>query len=266
MKLNRTLVSTAVVLSALVAAGCDATAFNAFNEQFKTIKSSSTTLKSSTMPAAAMATSLAAIEVMNALSSKNQERVKGGGIIAPGGLNFRIASVLETNYVEDEAAKTGTLKAVRDDKTILDLSFGYDLTQTGNNYKYELKDLKGVAHGFTIAVGGTYNYTNKSGDPSTPKGDVDCTVKGSMEVKDSKTKFELPELHFKMTFPIEDQVKREIGALVLQSADGGKFDGKVFMAGTTVTASATVTEPNGDKKTYDFDEKGVATTTETAAK
>ncbi|MFP5504470.1 MAG: hypothetical protein ACLGIN_18450 [Candidatus Sericytochromatia bacterium] len=267
MKMTRTWVSTAIALSAIAAAGCDANQFNTFNEQFSTLKTSSNALKSSTLPAAAMATSLAAVEVMNALSTESGNIIApgGGNIIAPGGGNYALfqASSTQTGGVKttsnlDKETKTGTLTSTRGDKKILDLTFGYDMTQSDKTVSYELKDLKGGTNGFTVDVDGKYAYTwtgERSG--GKPVADISCEVTGTMA--SSQSKFTIEKLAFNMRYNDDSTEKKELGAVLL-TGPTGKIDIKIFLAGTTVTGAGKLMDKAGNVlQSLTLDESGNAT-------
>lgn len=262
MKMTRTWVSTAIALSAIAAAGCDANQFNTFNEQFSTLKGSSNALKSSTLPAAAMATSLAAVEVMNALSTESGNIIApgGGNIIAPGGGNYALlqAGGVKTTSKLDKEAKTGTLTSMRGDKTILDLTFGYDMSQSDKVVSYELKDLKGGTNGFTVDVDGKYSYTwtgERAG--GKPVADISCEVSGTMA--SGQSKFTIEKLAFNMRYNDDSSEKKELGAVLL-TGPTGKIDIQIFLAGTTVTGAGKLMDKAGNVlQSLTLDESGNAT-------
>lgn len=266
------LLLTGAVL-AVAMTGCDATQFNQINDQFKTVKKTTTVLQNSSAPAAAMATSLTAVELMNALSNDSAKRAGassiiatgGGNIIATGGGNYAVlqaAGGVTTRYeLKDDG--TGSLTSTKGEKKLIDLKFNYAITNSDLESSYSLSKMNGTTNGFEIKdAGGSYSY-KLSADKSTQT--ISASITGALETA-SGSSFKLEQLSFNHSLP-GSSTKKELGTLKINDG-GNKLDAKVMIQGSTVTASGSFKDKN-DKVLYtiEMDENGVKTneTAEAAA-
>lgn len=268
MKTNRKMLTAALTLSAVAAFGCDATQFNQVNEQFKEIKTTSTTLKSSTLPAAAMATSLAAVEIMNAIASDTETKANSGAqmgnviapgagnVIAPGGLNYLLLQAPETTSTLDDAKGLGTLVSKRGSKTILNVNFGYSREKTDNGFKFDLVSLKGDTNGFAVDAKGGYEFAYTGENVGGKKvAELKASISGDMKTKSGA--YKLDNLSFQFKHPRSDAGKVQIGH-VKMSDKNGAMECFVHMAGSTVTAEGTMKDAKGNVLySMTMDENGV---------
>lgn len=270
MKMTRKLLTGILAIGAIASAGCNPDQFNAFNEQFKTVKKTTNVLKNSSAPAAAMATSLTAVELMNALSNDSAKRAGaiiatgggniiatgGGNIIATGGGNYGVlqASGGVTTTYELAPGGSGFLKSVRGEKTLIDVTFNYNFASSDRRSSYAISNLKGSTNGFKIEdVNGTYSY-DLSEDKK--KQTIQANVAGML--KTSGGTFTLEKLTFAHSLPA-DNVKKELGTLAIDD-NGNKLSAKVMIQGATVTASGELKDAKGNVLyTIEMDENGVKT-------
>jgi hypothetical protein len=259
--MKKLLLTSAVLIGAIATAGCDNAQFNSINDQFKTVKQSTTVLQHSSAPAAAMATSLTAVELMNALSNDSAKRAGASGIIATGGGNYEVlqAGGVKTTYTL-KSDGTGALTSEKGDKKLIDLTFEYKITESALESSYSLSKLNGTTNGFEIKnAAGTYGY-KLSEDKSRQT--ISATITGELTTA-SGSSFKLEELSFNHSLPAVNE-KKELGSLKINDS-GNKLDAKVMIAGATVTASGSFKDKNDNVLyTIEMDENGIKTN-ETAA-
>jgi hypothetical protein len=268
MNLNRTLVSVAVLASALAAAGCNADAFNALNANFKSIKSTSKTISNSTLPAAAMATNIAIVELMNAMASDTQSKL-ASKVIAVGGGNYRVPQfavqqAAETSSKLDEDSKTGTLVSKRDGKSIVEATYAFERTAKDGGFVYAIKNFKGKVSGFEMTAEGSFSYIPKAGagayqvaaiDPAT----IACKVSGAL--KTDATSLKLDTLEFNAAVPMPANVPN-LGALKMSDDKKNAISCTVAVSDNRVTAQGEMRDEKGNLLYgMTMDENGVKTTT-----
>lgn len=247
-----------LVISALLAAtlaGCQgANSFQSINDTFKTVKTTSAGLKHADMAAGAIATNLAAMEVLSAISV-NQSNViaaGAGNVIAAGAGNYGLLQAGGTTGEGDAVSPSKDSKG----NPLVKLKYKYAVTSKADGtQRWELSEVTGDAHGYGVMIKGAYDFTPdskvdpkslKAGDPLP--GSATGTLTGSLSL-DGKEVQKIENLSFTTSSPLPDTIA-ELGKVVVADlAKGVKLD-------LTVSRTAKVFAIKGT-----YFEQGVATST-----
>jgi hypothetical protein len=222
-----------LVISALLAAtlaGCQgANSFQSINDTFKTVKTTSAGLKHADMAAGAIATNLAAMEVLSAISV-NQSNViaaGAGNVIAAGAGNYGLLQAGGTTGEGDAVSPTKDSKGNPNVK----LKYKYAVTSKADGtQRWELSEVKGDAYGYGVMIKGAYDFTPdskvdpkslKAGDPLP--GTATGTLSGSLSL-DGKEIQKIENLSFNTSSPLPDTIA-ELGKVVIADlVQGVKLD------------------------------------------
>lgn len=208
MKMRHTLVVSALIASAMAAAGCTgANSFESINDTFKTVKTTSAGLANADLAGAAIATNMATMELISAFSSNANGVIAAGGgnVIAPGGGNYGLLSTA----TESGTAELSSDRKDKNGKPVVTATYAYSRTQGADgSLHYELKSFDGKASGFMIKAAGSFDF-QPSGEPAVGK-DIPATVKaglkGSVAINNEEA-LTLDELGFEVKNPLPDNVE-----------------------------------------------------------
>lgn len=244
MKLARISVTAAVLASAIASAGCSADAFTAINKTLTTAKQGASALKNTTLPAAAIATSLGAVELIKALSSNSKSLVaSGGGNISGGQLPGQGAQIVAAgagnlmgNAPMFHVAADGSTD-VSNDATKVKMHVAYTTAKDGDTYVSTISDFSGTTQGYTVKAQGTFKYT-----PGASLGSVSCDMTGSVSY--SALSLDIKKLTFATTDPLPEK-DADLGSFRFEQNNAGHTDyaldakltinseGKIQAAGTS---------------------------------
>jgi hypothetical protein len=256
MKIARISVTAAVLASAIASAGCSADVFTSINKTLTVAKQGASALKNTTLPAAAIATSLGAVELIKALSSSSKGLVaQGGGNISGGQLPGQGANIV--------AAGAGNLmgntpmfhvqadesKDVSNDATKVKMHVAYTTAKEGDTYVSTISDFSGTTQGYSVSAKGVFKYT-----PGASLGSVSCEMTGS--VKYSALSLDIKKLTFATTDPLPEK-NAELGSFRFEQNNNGKtdyaLDAKLTINDSgKIQASGTSTGPDGKQEPVNF--------------
>jgi hypothetical protein len=255
MQIARISVTAAVLASAIASAGCSADAFTQINKTLSVAKQGASALKNTTLPAAAIATSLGAVELIKALSSNSKSLVAqgagniiaagagniSGGQLPGGGPNFTNAPMF--HVAADES------KDVNNDQTKVKMHVAYSTSKEGDTFVSKISDFSGTTQGYSIKAQGTFKYT-----PGATLGSVSCDMTGSVSY--SSLSLDIKKLTFATTDPLPEK-NAELGAFRFEQNNGGKTDYALDAKLTInengkIQASGTSTGPDGKSEPVNF--------------
>jgi hypothetical protein len=235
MKMRHTAVASALVAASMVAAGCSgADSFQSLNDSFKAVKTTSAGLENADLAGAAIATNMAAMELIAAFSTNANGVIAAGGgnVIAPGGANVIAAGGANYSVFQAPTADEGEAELVSDrkdakGKPVVTAKYAYKRTQGADgSLSYTLKSFDGKASGFTITASGTFDF-KPTGQPAIG-GEIPATVAAKImgkistsatAIKDAVAKdiLSLDELSFSVTNPLPENVEK-LGVVKISSA------------------------------------------------
>lgn len=254
--------------SSIASVGCDATLFNQVNEGFKAIKTSTSAIGNTAMPAAAIASSLGAIEVIRVLSGTSTSKkattpgdavaqgvIAASGVIAAGDQRFSPDThfgLLQVGDTRSEPINTPQIKAT--------ITFTSERDANGN-VTSSISGFKGVTHGYNIDAIGAFTFKpNSSGSryalsqAGDARGAVACTMNGSVSYSDLKVL--LKTLKFDTVNPLPKGAV--IGEFVMEGKDGDNvvsINAKLSTSDSgKIKASGTLTS-EGKTKPINFDQE-----------
>jgi hypothetical protein len=239
--MRHTLVVSAFLASTLAAAGCTgANSFQSLNDTFKTVKTTSAGLESAGIAGAAIATNLAAVELISAFS-KNANGVisaGGGNVIAAGGSNYSVFAVNESGEADlnsDRKDKNG--------KSVVTAHYSFSRSQGDDgSLHYELKSFDGKASGFAITASGTFDF-KPDGTPAVG-GDIPATVAASLKGKialNEKETVSLDELAFSVKNPLPENVDSLGHVKITDTAHDSGIDLTAFVKNKVIGIKGTIT-------------------------
>ncbi|MDB5097658.1 MAG: hypothetical protein JWM80_2079 [Cyanobacteria bacterium RYN_339] len=256
MKIARYSVTAAVLASAIASAGCSQDVFTSINKTLTVAKQGASALKNTTLPAAAIATSLGAVELIKALSSSSKGLVaQGGGNISggqlPGGGPANIVAAGAGNFTNAPMFHIAAdeSKDVANDATKVKMHVAYSTSKQGDTYVSTITDFSGVTQGYTLSAKGTFKYT-----PGATLGSVSCEMTGS--VKYSALSLDIKQLSFSTTDPLPEK-NAELGKFRFEQNNNGKtdyaLDAKLAINGSgKIEATGTSTGPDGKAEPVNF--------------
>ena len=262
MKMRHSLVVPALLAGALAAGGCNATAdFESLNKSFSVAKDAASKAKNSNVVGAAIATNLAAVELLGALSNNANGVIAAGGanVIAPGGANY---SLLATTEEGSEELKSDVLD--QHGKPVVTGSYKYKRTVGDDgSLRYELKEFKGDASGYKFNVAGSYAFVPDADAKDAVKAgkaipaQVKADLKGTIDGGESTAL----ELTFDVRNPLPDNAEKfaalkmggtggvacavsmRSGNFVLEIRDGAG----TLLQSVTATKNGTITSTGASK-------------------
>lgn len=257
-------VSSALLVS-MALAGCSSAssndAFNSLNSVFSQAKKGASTLSNATLPAAAIATSLGAVELLKKLSLDSKGAGISGGQLPGSGSNVvaQGAGNLATN--------SGSLQAPRfslastdgdedvsngDDKVAMHVKYTSSTDASGATVS-QISSFKGNVQGYDINAQGTFTYAPSStgGVPA-----VSASMTGSVTYKD--TALTIKELKFATTDPMPT-ANADLGDFVFEDRSGGKLNASITAklsidANGKIAASGSTTDSTGASSPINFSE------------
>jgi hypothetical protein len=261
MKIMRLSVSAAVLASAIAAAGCSADQFTSLNQTFTAAKKGAVTLSDTALPAAAIATSLGAVELLKQLSLSNSKALIAGGagnlsnsgtagVVAAGGGNLINGSnnfapmfhIAEATGSHDEDVANAQLKVK------MHVAYNTSLTSDGT-YSSAISSFKGTSQGYTIDAQGSFRYHPQAGGAT-----VAAQMTGNVSYKDLK--LSIKQLSFATSDPLP--ATAELGSFVFEQNDNGKVTGSITaqlkIADNKISATGTYLDKDGKTKPINFDQ------------
>lgn len=266
--------SPRVILTlALLAAvgGCDAKSFNDLNATFGTVKKTTSAVGTTAMPAAAIATSLGAIELIKVLSAENAKmaspiiaaaagnltNASGSGIVAAGagnltaGNKWSLLQLTPGTNVEKKIEQNNVLAVVKYSSTA-----GADGSVTS-----AIDSFDGKTNGYDIKAKGSFTYypPGTGGKSYTisqagSRGSFKCGMTGEISYKSLIVK--LVKLEFAATDPLPNGTT--IGEFVMEGKDGSSAVAIEASVGTNddgkITATGTLKQAGKKDKPIKFDE------------
>ncbi|MFN3430688.1 MAG: hypothetical protein ACK46X_12120 [Candidatus Sericytochromatia bacterium] len=235
MKMRHTMVASVLVAASMVAAGCSgADSFQSLNDSFKAVKTTSAGLENADLAGAAIATNMAAMELIAAFSTNangviaagggNVIAAGGGNVIAAGGNNY---SVFQTAPTADEGeAELNSDRKDAKGKPVVTAKYAYKRTQGADgSLSYTLKSFDGKASGFTITASGTFDF-KPTGAPAVGSeipATVAAAIKGNISTN-GRDVMKLDELSFSVTNPLPENVEKLGVVKISNAADSTAID------------------------------------------
>lgn len=211
--------------AALLLAGCTDADFATFNQSFSQAKGAVATTANADLAAAAIATDVTTLALMDAIGKDK------GGVVAVGAGHYGVRA-LTNDYALDPSTGTGRLKSSNGDKPLLDATFDYVVAPADGGARYTIKNLKGKALGYDLDLGGTFDSASDR---------VKAALTGTLTVAGAVTKLE--ELSFEAAYPVPNDVPR-LGKLTMTNLLG-KLEMDVSRQGGKAQAEGTLTTPAG---------------------
>lgn len=257
MKMRHMLVVSAFLASTLAAAGCSgANSFQSLNDTFKTVKTASAGLKNANIAGAAIATNLAAVELIGAFSNNASGVISAGGgnVISAGGGNY---ALLATDSGEDD------LKSDRKDKNgnpIVTAHYAFTRTTgTDGSLHYELKSFDGKASGFNIKATGSFDFVPSSSGKYVLQGaesssSIPATVKATLmgAITTDNLNLTLDQLSFTAKNPLPDNMD-DLGVVKMSNnTDKTGLDLHVSVVNKVIAIKGQITQDG--KPTYNIEQ------------
>jgi hypothetical protein len=259
VKMMRLSVSVAVLASAIAAAGCSAEQFTSLNQTFAATKKGAVVLSDTALPAAAIATSLGAVELLKQLSNSNAKALLAGGagnfadtragVVATGGGNLTSGGQNFAPMFHLAEATGSHDEDVANDKLKVKMHVAYNTSLIDGTYASTISSFKGTSQGYTIDAQGSFRYHPQAGSAS-----VAAQMTGTVSYKDLK--LSIKELTFATSDPLP--ATAELGSFVFEQNSGGKVTGsitaKLKLADGQISASGTYLDKEGKTKPISFDQ------------
>lgn len=161
--------------------------FDAINGTFAGVKTATSAVASTTLPAAAIATTLASIELVKALSLDTNALADVGGNVQPNHPPANIVSAGGGNAVPQVGGfalmQAGGAKELKIDQTNVKATVIYTVTiGADKSVKAVIDSFKGKTNGYDLDAKGTYGYT--PGTAAGVKGAVSCDMVGKVTYKE----------------------------------------------------------------------------------
>ena len=238
MQMRHTLVISALLAASL--AGCNgANSLSSINDTFKTVKTASAALENANIAGAAIATNLAAVELISAFSSNANGVISAGGgnVISAGGGNY---DVLQAS--EEKTAELNSERKDKNGKPVVTAKYTYTLDQSADgSLHYELKSFDGTASGFKISASGKFDFKSDGSKPLN--GAIPATVaallKGEITLNDEK--LALDELSFNVKNPLPDNVENLGSVKMSSSKTKSGIDLKAFVTNKVIGIKGLIT-------------------------
>lgn len=191
---NRSVVCFAVLLTA-----CDANTSGDFVSKYSAIKAGLKVANSTALASGSVATNIAVLQVLNALSKE----ASGTSVVAGASSAkvYRLKSVgIETQYAFDEVQKKGWLKGTENGRQAIDITFEFSRTpdtvkseeQGKIPVQYELNNITGSVSGFSVNWKGKFAYSPRRvtsyrvAQASELPADIACDMVGSLSSSDGE--------------------------------------------------------------------------------
>jgi hypothetical protein len=232
--MRHTVVASALIAASLAAAGCSgADSFQSLNDSFKAVKTTSAGLENADLAGAAIATNMAAMELIAAFSTNANGVIAAGGgnVISPGGGNVIAAGGGNYSVFQAPTADEGEAELVSDrkdgkGKPVVTAKYAYKRTQGADgSLSYTLKSFDGKASGFTITASGTFDF-KPTGAPAVGTeipATVAAKIMGNISTN-GKDVMKLEELSFSVTNPLPENVEKLGVVKISNAADSTAID------------------------------------------
>jgi hypothetical protein len=213
--MRHTLLASALILTAAAAVGCSDANFKSVNDSFTAVKTSSGALQNANLAAGAIASNMAAMQVLDAIASQASGVISAGGgnVIAPGGGNYFL---LDTN--------AGTGETESDDKDQkgnpnVKVKYTYSIQSEASGLQHwVLSEVAGMAYGYEIKVAGKYDFTPDLAATKSTKlaaGHAAGSLTGQLAL-DGKVVQKLTKLSFETDSPLPATIEK-LGELALEN-------------------------------------------------
>ncbi|MEB3285813.1 MAG: hypothetical protein VKN33_11050 [Candidatus Sericytochromatia bacterium] len=242
--MNRAGLPLMVCASLVLAAGCNNQDFASVNQGLSGITQASNGVgkTDARIPTAAIATSLAALELLKAFAAGSGDKT---ALISAGGMNWRLLQLLPS--------PVGTTQTIS--QRGVEAKVTYRSTISPSSVKTTIEEFSGTSQGYKLTLAGEFEYLPKAGIPQ-----VRCELAGSLSYRTLQVN--VKEIKFDTTDPLPND--GDLGSFVLEvRGDAEKqtptmeYTARIGVKKGKIEAEATVSQDGvAQQSTLTFSEDG----------